>query len=115
MDRRLAIVRAAVTPVLLVWVLLLTPACDPEYNLCVVATSCADDRPILAHVKIQAYAVDGATDAAGKLCRQQLNFPKPFEIEVQAPGFLPKTEGPFDLGSPGTTDFQATVCLEPAP
>lgn len=106
--------RAAISGFLMS-VLALLPACDPEYNLCVLATSCADDRPILAHVKIQAYALDGNTDSAGKICRQQLNFPKPFEIEVDASGFLPTTEGPFALGSPGTTDFQATVCLEPAP
>lgn len=91
-------------------------ACDPEYNLCVVTTSCVGDLPIAgAHVRIQAYAVDGHTDSAGKICHHELNFPKPFEIEVDAPGFLPETEGPFQFNQPGTTDFQATVCLDPPP
>ena len=91
-------------------------ACDPEYNLCVVTTSCVGDQPIAgAHVRIQAYAVDGHTDSGGKICHHELNFPKPFEIEVDAPGFLAETEGPFQFNQPGTTDFQATVCLDPQP
>jgi len=106
--------RRARIPLLLLGAALL-PACDPEYNLCVVATSCADASPLAAHVKIQAYGVDGNADSSGKLCHQELNFPKPFQIEVDAPGFLSRTEGPFQLGAPGTTDFQAAICLEPAP
>ena len=110
MKRRDAMIR-----LFLLSLLAVTSACDPHYNLCVVATSCANDVPIVAHVRIEAYAVDGQTDSAGKICHQELNFPEPFEIEVDAPGFLPRTEGPFQLGAPGTTDFQATVCLSPSP
>lgn len=95
--------------------LLLTTACDPDYSLCVVATSCQDGLPITtgAHIRIRAYELDGTTSSAGKLCKVELNFPSPFEIEADAPGFAPRTEGPFQLGKPGTTDFQATVCLDP--
>lgn len=91
----------------------MTSACDPEYNLCVVTTSCVDDQPISgAHVRIQAYAVDGFTDSGGKICHHELNFPKPFEIAVDAPGFRSETQGPFQFDQPGTTDFQATICLD---
>ena len=103
-------------PSLLLSFLLLVPACDPEYNLCVVATSCMNDQPIAgAHVRIQAYELDGSTDSAGKICKQELNFPDPFEIEVDAPGYIAKTDGPFQFEKPGRTNFQATVCLDPQP
>jgi hypothetical protein len=91
-------------------------ACDPEYSLCVVATSCLTDLPLAgAHVRVQAYDVDGITKPDGMICIRRLDFPDPFEIVVDAPGYLAKMDGPFKLGNPGTTDFRATVCLEPQP
>jgi hypothetical protein len=96
--------------------LLLIPACDPEYSLCVVATSCVNDLPLPeAHVRIRAYDVDGNGDSVGRICKHQLNFPDPFKIEVDAPGYFAKTDGPFQFDKTGTTDFQATVCLNPQP
>ena len=113
MNRRLEIL-----PLFLLSLSLLpvVPACDPEYDLCVVATSCTDGQPIAgAHVRIQAYDLDGTASADGKLCTHGLNFPVPFEIEVDAPGFTARTEGPFQFDQPGTTSFQATVCLDLQP
>jgi len=114
MKRGLTIIPLVLVPSLSSF-LSLTTACDPEYSLCVVATSCRDDLPIAAgeHIRIREYDLDGTTSSGGKLCKNELNFPSPFEIEADAPGFVPRTEGPFQLGKPGATDFQATVCLDP--
>jgi hypothetical protein len=68
-----------------------------------------------AHVVIQAYDVDGYTKGGGRLCKQELNFPEPFQIQVDAPGYQAKTGGPFSLGKPGANDFEATICLDPQP
>ena len=56
-----------------------------------------------------------SASADGKVCTHRLNFPVPFEIEVDAPGYSARREGPFQFDQPGTTDFQATVCLDPQP